>query len=90
MQEPISGVIPEPEEGAYAANAFKLDLEPTTGHDPAVSAPARFVVQIRAIHVEILTDLLDLVLFARQPLIQSQKHFHDRDIYHIRKRGVRS
>ncbi len=61
-------MIFEPEEGADATHAFKLDLETAAGHDPAVTAPAGLMVEIGAIHIKILTDLFDLVFLARQSL----------------------
>ena len=62
-------MILEPEERTDAADALELHYSAATGHDSPGAAPAGFVIEIRAIHVKALADLLDLALLAGKPLV---------------------
>ena len=64
----ISPVLFEPKEGADPARLFELHLEAATRHDARRAAPAGFVVEIDAVHVETFAHLFDLALFARVSL----------------------
>jgi hypothetical protein len=60
----------EPEERADTAYTLKLDFPSTARHDAAIAAPAGFVIQVRAVHVEILADLFDFAIVPGRLLIQ--------------------
>jgi hypothetical protein len=66
-------VVLEPEERTDAADALKLHDSAATGHDSPGAAPAGFVIEVRAIHVKVLADLLDLALIAGKPLVKRYK-----------------
>ncbi len=60
----------QPEKRANAADTVELDLEAAAGHDPSVATPARLVIKLDAVHVEVLADLFQLAFLARQPFVQ--------------------
>ena len=65
-----------PEEGTDAVLFLELYLETTAGHDSWITAPAGFVIQIDAVHVEAGTDLFDLPLVTRQLFVEYLQKIH--------------
>ncbi len=65
----LRAALLEPEERANAANALELDLQFAAGHRSAFAPPAGLMIEIGAIHVEALAELLNFALVARQPLV---------------------
>ena len=62
----------EPEEGTDALLLLEFHFETAARHDSRVAAPARFMIQIDAVHIKAWTDLLDLPFVARQLLLEQQ------------------
>jgi hypothetical protein len=69
-------LLSQPNKRTDPRNSFKLDLESATGHNSAIAAPARIVIEIDAVHVKIFADLLNFALVARQTLVQHTEELH--------------
>jgi len=55
---------------------LEFHFEAAAGHDSRGSAPAGFMIQIDAVHVEAGANLFDLPFVPRQPLVEYLKKIH--------------
>ena len=71
-----SSLFLKPQKWTDAALLLELHLEAAAGHDSRFAAPAGFIIQIDAVHVEAGTDLFDLPFFARQLFVEYLQKIH--------------
>jgi hypothetical protein len=69
-------VFLKPRKRTNAPLSFELHLETAAGHNSRIAAPAGFVIQVDAIHVEAATDLFDLPFLARFLFVEDLQKIH--------------
>ena len=66
----------QPQERTNSLLSFEPHLQAAAGHDSRITAPAGFMIQIYAVHVEAGTDLLNLPFVARQSFVEYLQKIH--------------